>query len=108
MVTDPRRPAGDRRWFDDDQVDPERQVREAGPIGEAAPVEEAQDGTPDVPSLPRIERVFGQAERSIPPPADLDDHEGGARPRLDRHDVELAMSDPHLTPQDPPGGAFQP
>ena len=107
MVAHPWGPSRRRGRFDDDQVDPDRQSRDRPSVGQAV-LEQPADGRPQVGTLAVVEGLLGEPE--IPPaaPADLDDHQGRWRTRVDRHEIELVATDMDVPGQDGPAFFAQP
>ena len=89
------------------QVDPDRQLRRPDAARQAV-LEQPADSRPEVSPLAVVEGLLGQPEVAAPTPADLDDHEGRRRARVDRHEVELVATDMDVPGQDGPARFGQP
>ena len=108
MVTDPHaRRRGDGR-LDDDEVDTHRVTGEGKPVRERSGLHEAADRGPQVPPLAPVERLLRQPVVPPGPPADLDEHDAGRWPRIERHEVDLLPTDPDLAGQDRPAERDEP
>ncbi len=90
--------------FHHDQIEPKRQSGDGRAIGKRATVQQAIGGGTDAYPLAVVDRLLRQAELAACPPADLDDHEGGRRTRVDRHEIELVATDMHVPGKDGPTG----
>ena len=102
------RPGPAIRRFDDDQVEPERQVRHRDATRQAAAFDELPRRPTDERALAVIDRLLGEAERATASPADLDDDERGRRARVDRHEIELVATDMDVPGENRPTGVDQP
>lgn len=108
MVTDPDgRRRGDGR-LDDDEIDTNRVTGERKPVRERSGLYEATDRGPQVPPLAPVERLLGQTVIPPRPPADLNEHDTGRRPRIERHEVDLLAADPDVAGQDRPAERDEP
>jgi hypothetical protein len=81
--------------FHDDEVKAEWERRQRRPVRECTSVSEREAGTVQTGALAPIDGLLRQAIVAASAPANLDDDEGGWRPRIDRHQVELRAADPH-------------
>ncbi len=92
----------------DHEIEAEREVREVGPIGQPATIEQAVSGGADPGTLTVIDGLLRQPERTTGPPADLDDDKGRRGARVDRHEIELAAADMDVPGQDQPASSREP
>jgi len=90
-----------RGGLDGDQVDPDRESREASSVGQAV-LDQSADCRTQVAALAVVECLLGEPE--VPPtaPTDLDDDEERRRTRVDRHEIELVATDMDVPGQDGP------
>jgi transcriptional regulator with XRE-family HTH domain len=100
MVAQPQ-----RFGFDDDEVEPRRQRRQRPSVRQGAGRDQGPCSVPDVAALAEIDRLLGQAERPRRPEPDLHDDEPVWRTGVDREEVDLVPSDPHVPAEDRPAQA---
>jgi hypothetical protein len=92
----------------DDQIEPQRQVRQQRTVGQRATLEKAVRRRADARALPVVDGLFGQAEVTTGPPADLDGDQLARRSRVDRHEIQLVTADVDVPRQDRPASRYQP
>lgn len=93
--------------FHDDEVHPGRQPGE-GYLPHPPGLAQAPDRRSEVGPLPPVQCLVGESEVAPAAPADLDDHELGRRPGIDRHEVQLASPGPDVPGEDRPARGDQP
>ena len=93
--------------FDDDEIEPERKVRQRVAARQAAALDEAVGRPMQAATLAMVDRLLGEPEGPAPSPADLDDHELRGRTRVDRHEDELMATDMDVPGEDSPAGRDQ-
>ena len=101
MVPEPDRSSSIGRWLDDDEVEPERQVRQSPSVRQTAG-DQRQRGAPKVTLLAPIQRLLRKAVPPVGPPPNLDDDERCRRPWIDGDDVQLVPAHPEVPPQERP------
>jgi hypothetical protein len=94
--------------LDDDQVEPEREMRNAYTRGQGAEVEQAVRRRAETRPLAMVDSLLGQAKGATAPPAHLHDHERRRWTRIDRDDVEFIPSDVDIPRQDRPAVIREP
>ena len=87
--------------FDDHEINPDRMRRQRDAARQAVG-KEPSDRRSQMRSLAVIERLLRQPEVAAGTPANLDDHELRWRAAVDRHDVQLAPTDPNVPAKDRP------
>ncbi len=90
------------RGFDDDEVEPQWQVRQTRSVGENAAFEQAVRRGSHSRPLPMVDGLLGQAELATRPPADLDGDQRAWWTRIDGHQVELVSTNVEIASQDRP------
>jgi hypothetical protein len=93
--------------LDDNQVEPQGQVRERYAIGQCAAVEQAVRGGADSKTLAGVNGLLGESEGTIGAPANLDRHERTRRTWIDGDQVELVPTDMDVPAEDRPAGRHQ-
>jgi len=88
--------------LDDDQVEPDRQRRQRGPVREPSGLAQGEAGPVQPRALAMVDGLLRQAEVTTSAPPDLDDHDRRRRTRIDRDEVNLRVTDMHMHPEDAP------
>ena len=91
-----------------DDVEPERESRERFSATQRSPIQQAVRPRPDPRPLPMVDRLLGQPEFAGAPTSDLDHDQRGRRNWIDRNQVQLEATHPHVAREDPPPCGFQP
>jgi hypothetical protein len=88
MVPNPRRCTRGAR-LDDDQIEPEREVRQGLTVGEDAAIKQAKRCGSHPCSFAMVDSLLRQSEIAPDPPSDLHHDQRGRWTGIDRHDIEL-------------------
>ena len=94
--------------LDGDEVEAQPEARDGTAIGQSGPLAELVATAANRGPLAPVDGLLRQAEVAPGTPANLDDHEGRRRTRVDGDEVELGSPHPDLTTEDLPTRSAEP
>ena len=107
MMAKPNRCAFGGHGLDRDEIDANRQARYRTSVGQAI-LDQSADSRPQVTTLAMVEGLLRKPEVPATSPPDLDDDEVRRWARVDRHEIELVVTDMDVPGQDGPARLAQP